>query len=167
MSKKSKSMLLVVTVLVLILAVVAILWFVNQPTTEDDIRDAVAVAWNGAISEDDPAYLKEISKRSSYEITDVEEGDFCTVHVMVTGIDMGIELDQIPMEDFPKDEAAINEYLVEIIGRCPQVETETVIYASYVDGKYQITFSDTFVDAMSGKIYSYYMNKVEEIMGGA
>ena len=48
----------------------------------------------------------------------------------------------------------------------PDADTQHRLFQVADDG-IQITFSDTFVDAMSGKIYSYYTQKIEEMMGGS
>lgn len=141
-------------------------WFFGQPSTEEQIAEAIEQTWNEAVGKDEPAYLQEIGKRSSYEIISMEGENEYIIHTVVSGIDMSGELDSMSMDDIPQDEAEINALLIEMIGRCPQVETEAQIYARKTEDGYQISFSDTFVDAMSGKIYSYYTQKIDEMTGG-
>ena len=168
MNKQKKNIVLAV-IGIIIVAIALILFGIyrnNVPTEEDFLR-AIDDAWNNASDPDDPDYLLAIERVSMYEIINIESGDYYTIHVEVTGIDIGHELNQINPNDYPQDETAINAYLIELVKKCPKVETKCTIYATVVDDVIQITFSDTFVDAMTGKIYSYYMEKVNEIMGGA
>lgn len=168
-SEKMSKRVIVPIVAIIVVAVTAVgIWFFSQPSEQELITVAIDLAWSDATREDDPDYLKEIGKRSSYKVVSVtEENGLFVVDVLVAGVEMSAELEQLQQEDFPQDEQAINKYLAEVIERCPIVETETVVYATPSEDGYQITFSDDFVDAMSGKIYSYYMEKVEEYMGGA
>lgn len=157
--------------MVLLAAAVAVsaavgFWLFSRPSTEEQIAAAIEQTWNEAVGDDEPAYLQEIGKRSSYEIISMEGENEYIIHTVVTGIDMSGELDSMSMEELPQDEAEINALLIEMIGRCPQVETEAVIYAQHTEDGYQIAFSDTFVDAMSGKLYSYYTKKINEMAGG-
>lgn len=168
MKNKPRYTIIISAVVILVAAIVVGIWiYSNRISPEEKISEAIAAAWDEATANDDPNYLQEIEKVSSYEIIELEKGDYYTVHVAVTGIDLGTELENLTQEDLPEDEEGINALLVELISRCPQVETTTVIYAEPTEDGFDISFSDTFVDAMSGKIYSYYMNQIEEITGGA
>lgn len=161
-----RTIILLTSILAAASVIVACL-FLGRPTTEEQIAAAIELAWSEALRSDEPAYLQEISRRSSYEIIGMEEGNGYIIHAIVTGIDMSAELDGMPMEGLPQDEEGINTLLIDMVNRSPQIETETIIYAEKVAEGFQITFSDTFVDAMSGRIYSYYSNKINEITGGA
>ena len=169
MSKKSKKMLLIVS-MIIVLAVIAVgLWmYFNNASVEEDIKNSIDYAWNKADIDDAPAFLQEITRLSSYEITSIEEGDTYTINVVVRGIDMGSHLKELSYEDFPQadDEDALNDYLLGIIENCEIIETIAVIYAEPSAEGYEISFSDTFVDAMSGKIYSYYMDLIEGVLEG-
>lgn len=169
MSKKSKTILLVVGVIIILAAISAGLWMhFNNASFEEDIKNSIDSAWGESDTDDTPAFLQEITRLSSYEVTSIEEGDTYTINVVVKGIDLGSELKELSYEDFPQadDEDALNDYLLSIIENCEIIKTSTVIYAEPSAEGYEISFSDTFVDAMSGKIYSYYMDLIEGVLEG-
>ena len=64
----------------------------------------------------------------------------------------------------------LNDFLCTKIDNATNCNTKTEIYATKIDGKYNISFSDEFVDAMSGKIYSYssnvLMDEIQSKYGG-
>ncbi len=135
---------------------------------EDDIKNAIDAAWGNTDTDDAPAYLQEITRLSTYEIISIEEDGWCTINVVVKGIDLGSKLKELSPEDYPQteDEDVLNDYFLEIIKTCEIVETPAEIYAEPSSEGYEITFSDTFVDAMSGKVYSYYMGVLEDMLEG-
>lgn len=169
MSKKVKRILLI-TAVIIVLAVSAVgFWiYTNNASFEKDIKNSIDSAWKEADTDDAPAFLQEITRLSSYEIISIEEGDIYTINVVVRGIDLGSHLKELSYEDFPQadDEGALNDYLLGIIENCEIIETATVIYAEPSVEGYEISFSDAFVDAMSGKIYSYYMDLIEGVLEG-
>jgi hypothetical protein len=164
--QKKKITIALIGAIALAIAIILFVVYRNSTLSEEDILRAIDDAWNNAADSNDPDYLQAIERVSTYEIVSIEDGDYYTIHMMITGIDVGSELEQISLESFAQDEDAVNAYLIELINQCLQVQTEAVIYAIPKDDGLQITFSDEFVDAMTGKIYSYYMDKVEEILGG-
>lgn len=165
----SKKGMLIVTILMIVIIGITISGCFNRNgmPSKEEFQAAIDGTWSESIGSDDPDFLKAIDEISSYKIVSIEEGEFYTINVKVTGIDLGVELDGMDQSLVIEGEEAMNAYLLELIGRCSQVETETVVYATLTDDGIQITFSDTFVDAMSGKIYSYYTQKIEEMMGGS
>ena len=140
----------------------------QESSYEEDIKNSIISTWGEAITGDSPLFLQEITRLSSYEITNITEDDIYIINVVVSGIDLGSKLKELPYEDFPPadDEDTINDYLLNIIKSCEITKTTTVIYAKPLADGYEISFSDTFVDAMSGKIYSYCMDLVDGILEG-
>lgn len=152
-------------VLAISIAVGLWIYFINA-SFKKEIKNSIEVAWSEVDTDDAPAFLQKIALLSAYEIKSIEKGDTCTIHVVVRGVDLGNELKELSYEDFPqtKDEDVLNDYLLEIIEKCKYIETTTVIYAEPATDGYKIYFSDAFVDAMSGKVYSYYMDLIEGVL---
>lgn len=163
---RKKTIFVLLTLICIGGVVVGSLFFLNKKSVEEDIINTIEMVWNNTETGEEPDFLKEITKRSSYEIVSIEESDVYCVNVVVKGIDVGEQLKALSYDDFAKiqDEKELNQYLLEIIGESKVVETSTVIYAEPVGEGYEISFTDTFVDAMSGKIYSYYMNIANEVL---
>lgn len=166
MIKKAKRIFLVVSVIILVIIIAGLWMHFSNAFFERDIKNSIDSAWSEVNTDDAPAFLKEITRLSSYEITSIEEGDTYTISVIVKGIDLGSELKRLSYEDFPKpdNEDVLNDYLLAIIEKCKIIETVAVIYAESSAEGYKISFSDTFVDAMSGKIYSYYMDLIRGVL---
>jgi len=153
---------------VLLLTVMMTMAGCNRNTTEEAIRAAVTAQWEQSVSGEAPDYLEAVARRSSFEIVSIEEEELYTVNVLVKGIDLGEALKNIDADEFPQthDEAVLNAYLMTLIEDCPRVDTQAVIYAQAQGDGYRIYFSETFVDAMSGKIYAYSRDVLSEVIGG-
>lgn len=164
MNKKRKNILIVLVCIVLALGTGV--FFFGKKFVEKKIIKTIEMTWNNSETEDEPEFLKEITKKSSYEIVSIEDGDIYTVNVVVKGIDVGEKLKNLTYEDFAKveSEKEWDGYMREIIEACEIIETPAAIYAEKTKDGYEISFTDTFVDAMSGKIYSYYMDIVNETL---
>ena len=63
------------------------------------------------------------------------------------------------------NEGVLNEYLINLIEQCEVVETHASIYIEQLESEYSVYFSDTFVDAMSGKIYSFFLDLFKKSLG--
>ena len=167
LKSKERELLFVAIGILLAVIITVGLWiyFINA-SFEKKIKNSIEVAWNEVNIDDAPAFLQTIAQLSAYEIQSIEKGDTCTIHVVVRGVYLGNELKKLSHDDFPqtKDEDVLNDYLLGIIEKCDYVETATVIYAEPATDRYKIYFSDTFVDAMSGKVYSYYMDLIEGVL---
>lgn len=168
-SKRTKKIVLAICAMIVLATITVGVWlFVDNISFKEGIKKSIEAAWSEADKNDVPPFLQEITRRSSYEIISVEKGDTCTVDVVVKGVDLGSELKAISYEELPQseEETAINDFLLDIIENCEIVETPAVIYAKPSGESYEIVFTDTFVDAMSGKIYSYCMDLVGEALEG-
>ena len=164
--KKKRGVIIGITISLTVFALfLGALFWMNKDSVGKDIQSAIDSAWSETDTDDSPAFLQEITRISSYEITDIEQGEIYTVHVRVKGIDLGKQLKNVAFDEFPQEEDALNEYLIEIIQKCASVETEANIYVEMTEARNKVTFSDTFIDAMSGKIYSYYMGLIEDMVG--
>ena len=165
--KKNRKILIVAFCSLLILSLVAGVG-IRRQVFERNIRNAIDKAWKDGSTDDVPVFLQEIDKKSAYEIVSIVKGDIYTINVVVKGIDLRREMNSRLFEDFLSlmDDDVWDNYICELIEKCEYVETETIIYVTPLENEYNVFFSDTFVDAMSGKIYSYCMDVIDEIMGG-
>lgn len=139
----------------------------NSKAKYTDLISEIDTAWMSAISENQPEYLTKIDERSSYTIKKIEKDDKeYTISVEVDAPDLGGQLSKLDFEDLPqtKDIEELNAFLCTQIDCSSNIKTDTEIYATELDGVYKITFSDEFVDAMSGNIYSYSNNVLIDML---
>lgn len=157
MSFSKKKIIIVFSVCIIVfLLVLAMLFFNNKPNKE--LIVAVDKAWNTAKTEDQPEYLTKLDELTSYELNSVEqEGDRYIIEASVMAPDLGGQLSKIDYSKLSQTESTedINAFLCEQIEKAEIQKTISYIYAYKINGKYQISFSENFVDAMSGNLYSY------------
>lgn len=155
--KRGQGLLFAVIAIIGAALIAGEVWFFYGMFQKKQITRAVDRAWAQAVSPDDPPYLRAIDERSHYEIEKIKKGEVYEITVTVRGVDLGGRLREISLEDFPKteDEDEINDYLLDLIEEADETEVTTVLYALPEGEGYSIQFSDTFVDAMSGMVYSY------------
>lgn len=130
--------------------------FRNKPS--DELIKAVNEAWETANLEEQPDFLKILNQKSSYELKNVkkENGRFL-ISVTVTFPSVDERLKELNVSDYPqsKESEEINSFLCEQINKSKLKKTKATIYAAKINNEYHISFSDEFVDAMSGGLYSY------------
>lgn len=132
------------------------------------IPDALALAWSEAEREDDPAYLKKLAEVAEYSIDSIsEDGGRFVITATVTCPNLGERLMNISYADLPenKDAGSINAYLCGLIDGLEAEKTTAVAYAEWSGDRLNVSFSDEFVDAMCGKVYSYAKKSVEDYLG--
>ena len=154
----------------IVIAILAFLgWRVYHAHMEQTLHQAIADAWNKDWSEDMPAYLQYIDLQSDFEIDDIERGDPWVLTVTVCGLDVGGELNKQDPMLFSEDatETEMDQYLLSLAKQAELTYKTAKIYAWPEDGSYRIQFSETFIDAMTGGVYSYTLDLIEEITGGA
>ena len=157
--------IIAIGVSVILCALVGML--ISRYMFKQTIKEAIDEEWRLSEQEDIPEYMKEIDRKSSYRIVKIDKGNICKVQVVVQGVDLANEMRKIPIQDLPKmaDEQEINTYVIGLIEKSEMVETEANIYVEKNPKGYDVTFSDVFVDAMSGKLYTYSIEVMEEILG--
>lgn len=160
-----KTIFTVALVIILILIAVLIAFYVVSAIQKSEIKKAINAAWSFN-DKDKAKYLTELDALSTYEVISIEKkGEEYIVKTAVTAPDLGERLSAIDYLDFPRDkeEDAINAFLSKQIKEAKIKKTNAEIYAYKINGKYEITFSDTFVDAMSGNVYKYSLKAFEDI----
>lgn len=165
--RRTVVVVLIVSIIIISLLSLAVVKHCEAIRIEENIFNAINAEWSKVITADAPAYLNAINEVSSYDIISIEEGEVYTIKVVVDSVDLGTKLKEAPLEAFPKtqDETAINKYLLDLIDDCKRLETTTEIYAAPENSGYTIYFSDEFVDAMSGGVYSYTQDLIRDLMG--
>ncbi len=131
-------------------------------------RETIEEAWNRSDAGDLPEYLRYIETVTEFEVEKVENGDPMIITVTVRGIDLGGELKKTGPADYfgAVDEVSMNSYLIDLAKIAGPTEVTAIVYAWTEGEDYRIEFSDTFVDAMSGMVWSYVMDLVDELTGG-
>lgn len=161
----------------LLLAVLALLaallcgfgaWRVYEGAKMDAMYRAVLEVWNQTATEDTPAYLQAIDRRTEFVLEKIEKGNPYVLTVTVYGVDLGGKLretDPAAMSGL-ESEQAINDYLTGLVEQSGETEVQTILYAWPEGDGYRIQFSDTFIDAMSGMVYSYFQDMINGATGG-
>lgn len=126
---------------------------------------AIEEAWNRDLDEDMPRYLQYIDEHSDFRIEAIEKGEPWVITVTVTGVDLAGELKprNFAKYDDPKD---IDDYLLSLAKKADPLERTAIIYAWQSEDGYRIQFSEAFIDAMTGGVYSYTLELIDEIAGG-
>lgn len=134
----------------------------------EKINAAVFEAWKNTRTEDSPAYLDAIDWETMYRIDDYEKGNPGVITVTVTGVDLGAELRKVDPAIFTSDtsDEEINEYLISLVKQAEKTKVTTYLYAWQETDGIRIEFSESFVDAMSGKVYSYAKDILNDYLGG-
>lgn len=168
-SMKKKTVVLIIVLLVVAVACGLLIhraWYLKQLET---INGYIFNAWQQTYSEDAPAYLDAIAWETLYQLDGYEKGNPWILHMTVMGVDLGKELKNADLSMFTKDstEKEINDYLVSLVKQAEKTKISTYIYAWPEGDGFRIEFSETFIDAMSGKVYSYAKEILLDYMGGA
>lgn len=139
--------------------------------TQEALALAVESAWLSAQSPEQPAFLTKLDEMSSYELHSVEplENGRYLLKMVVTAPDLGGQLMKLGYAQLPQEnnENELNTFLCEQIDKAEVKQSEAAIMAVSVDGEYHITFSDDFVDAMSGGAYSYSRQAMVDMLQNA
>ncbi len=145
-----------------------LIWWVIRDSRREMFRAAIEEAWNRSDAGDLPEYLRYIETFSEFEVEKVETGDPVIITVTVRGIDLGGELKKMDPAGYfgATDEASMNDYLMDLVKIARPTEVTTIVYAWPQEDGYRIEFSETFVDAMSGMVWSYVMDLADELTGG-
>lgn len=173
MEKKSVRVLLSILVCVLCVAVIAVVLFVGNSMGlfkfEDHsatFQQLITTEWEKSITEDQPEFLNKLEERNSFTVVDYKsEGDgYYTVELEVTSPDINEQLikyqNSVTEQDIPENE--MNKKICEIIDSSNDKTTKiTLSVICDEDGAYHVTFTDEFVDAMTGYAFS---NALETLM---
>lgn len=166
---KGKKLIIGLVALIAAAALALLGWRLYENRQRETLYRAIEEAWQESESPNAPAYLQVIDLETRFEVEKVEKGDPYVITVTVYGIDLGGRLRETDPASFPdtRDEAVLNEYLLNLLDDAARTEVQTVIYAWPEDGGYRVRFSETFADAMTGMVYSYTRDLVNEMTGGA
>ncbi len=164
---KHKTLLIAIAIVALI--VLFILLF-NGIKTKKEISTAINNTWNEIVNiENQPQYLMELNDLSQYTVKSVKKVDgVYVVKATVSAPDLGAIMKTFDYNKLPNTENAdeINSFLCEQLKTAEIVKTKAYIHAYKVDDTYQISFSDEFVDAMCGKLYTYAQSSFVDMMQG-
>ena len=145
-------------------------WYLWNLYSIHTLHSAIEEAWNRDDTRKIPEYLEYLDEHSSFEIDSVIKGDGpWQVTVTVHGLDLADELERRDPKKFAPDEDPdeIDEYILSLAKKADPMERTTVIYAWPEEDGYRIRFSETFIDAMTGGVYSYVLELVDDITGGS
>ena len=166
MENKSKKALLTTLVCVVALALIAVVFLVGKSTGlfnfedhSETFQQLITTEWEKSISEDQPEFLTKLEERNSFILKDYKsEGDgYYTVELEVTSPDINEQLTeyQNSVAEQNVSENEINEKICEIIDSAEdKTTTVTLSIICDDDGAYHVTFTDEFVDAMTGYAFS-------------
>ncbi len=167
----SKKIILFSAILVVLIAsVVTAIIIISSNSGEkpsEELINAVQTTWKSAKSDEQPKYLTKIDSLSSYKLKSVEKEDGQQViTAVVTSPDLKTQLSKIEYKDLPQteDTEAINNFLCEQIEKADVIKTEATVYAVETNGEYKISFSEEFVNAMTGNLYSYSQTALTDIL---
>ena len=167
--KRTKKLLPVILVMLIVAAAVFFAWRYYGTNQKETLYKAINQAWQQANDENTPEYLEYIDKHSKFRITSIEQGEPLVLSVTVRGVDLAGELRKIDPLTFSwdMDEEDLNDYLISLVKQAGSTEVTTILYAwPEENGAYRIQFSETFIDAMSGMVYSYAQEWIDELVGG-
>lgn len=166
---KGKKLIIGLVALIAAVALALLGWRLYENRQRETLYRAIEAAWQESESPNAPAYLQVIDRETRFEVEKVEKGDPYVITVTVYGIDLGGRLRETDPASFPdtREEAVLNEYLLNLLDDAARTEVQTVIYAWPEGDGYRFRFSETFADAMTGMVYSYTRDLVNEMTGGA
>lgn len=166
---KGKKLIIGLVALIAAAAMAFVGWRLYENRQRETLYRAIEEAWQESESPNAPAYLQVIDRETRFEVEKVEKGDPYVITVTVYGIDLGGRLRETDPASFPdtRDEEVLNEYLLNLLDDAARTEVQTVIYAWPEGDGYRFRFSETFADAMTGMVYSYTRDLVNEMTGGA
>ena len=151
--------IVLISVVILTAIVCAIIAISNKRITQQ-ITSEIDKTWNTVATENaQPQYLKQLNELSKYTINSIDKEDsMYVIKVTVTAPDVESQLKNIDYAEVTGSETQIDEFLCEQVKMSQLVNTETYIYVYKTDDGYKVSFSDEFVNAMSGKMYTYSQN---------
>lgn len=170
MKQKNTGRIIAIILAVLLLAAALFMlyrWY--EVKRLENMHRAIREAWSVTQDENTPEYLQYIDYWTDFGITDIRKGEPYVVTVTVHGKDLGGRLRQLSLEDFPTDPdpEVLNAYLLEQAKEAEFVAFTAQVYAWKEEDGWRIQFTETFVDAMSGGVYSYARDLADEITGGS
>ena len=163
--RKRKLFLTVIAVLIAALVIGLAGWYLWNANESRKLYNAIEEAWNRDLDDDMPEYLQYLDEISEFQIDSIEKGEPWVVTVTVTGLDLAGDLKP---KNFAKytDPEDIDRYLLSLAKKADPLERTAVLYAWPEEDGYRIQFSETFIDAMTGGVYSFTLELIAEITGG-
>lgn len=162
-----KNILIFAVGLMVIVLVTLICFLVVNMQTKKTLVSAIDTSWNSSKIDDQPTFLEELDKLSSYKINSVKrEKSTYLINATVTAPDLGGQLAQLDSSELQQTKVPedINAFLCEQIKKSQIKKTDVEIYAYKINGEYHISFSDAFADAMSGNLYKYSKDTFIELL---
>ena len=166
MKKKAVIWIIAIVVLALVCGFLVYgLWGMKQ---KEKLNESISQAWSKANDDDQPAYLDALAQESTYMLEDFQRGNPWVLTVTVHGVDLGGALKKADLSAFTADstEKDINDFLILLIKQAAPTKITTRIYAWPEEDGFRIEFSETFIDAMSGNVYSYAKEALLGFTGG-
>ncbi len=166
MKKKTVIWIAVFVLLAVICGMLA--WRMFYLKRMENLSRCISTAWGETYEDDMPEYLKALAWESLYQLDGYEKGDPWVLTVTVMGVDLAAELRKADLSIFTADstEREIDAFLVSLVKQAAPTRITTYLYAWPENDGFRIEFSETFIDAMSGKVYSYAKEALLEQMGG-
>lgn len=168
MEKKKNKKLIVVTICIIFitLAVVGTIITVLTIKSNNDkklIFEAVETEWAKSIPEEQPNFLTAIDNRAYFECKDIkkEADGFYVVTVDVSSPDIKTALNEYQEQTIGESvtDDKIDSAISDIIDSAEiKTTTHSVNVVQDQEGKYYVTFSEGFIDAMFGYAYTDAMN---------
>lgn len=150
-----------------ITAILVLTLGVNGKKPDAKLTSAVDAAWDNAKTENQPEFLTKIDELSSFKLTKVQKEDGrYIIKATVTAPDLSEKLSKLEQSELPQNNnpEELNKFLCKQLEDTKIKNTDSIIYAFIENGEYHITFSEEFVDAMSGNLYSFSKKAYMEIL---
>lgn len=161
---------LICVLLILMAAALGILgWRIWVTVEKQKLHQAIMDVWNADTPEDMPEYLQYLDRVSRFQIDSIDKGEPWVITVTVKSPDLAAELQkEDPWQYYGEADAeAMDEYMLALARTARLTEQTATIYVWPESDGYRVQFTETFVDAMTGGIYGYTIDLIEEVAGGA
>lgn len=169
MKKKIRAGLIALLAVLLLAALSGFLiWRVSRAQRIEMAQQVIQKVWERSLPADQPEYLQYIEMYSDFSVEKVEKGDPWVVTVRVQGVDLAGQMQKLDPEKFSADTLPeeLDQYLVSQVKKSRTVYVDCFVYLYKEGDGFQVQFTETFVDAMSGMVLSYAREMVQEAMGG-
>lgn len=148
-------------VLLVLISVLIILFLPKKPNKA--LINAIDREWSTIKTETQREYVKKLDKLTVYKLASYRiEDDRYIIKAKVEGVNLNEQLKNINKEKLPKDQNELDAFLCNLLEKSKPYKTTAEIYAYKINGKYHVSFSDDFINAMSGNLYEYYKSSVNE-----